>query len=51
MNLGRSQAIYFLIDDRSIVGVSTTMAELYAQYHDRQDGFLYMKYASQEVFG
>ena len=51
MNLGRSQSIYLLIDERSIASATTTMADLYAQYHDRQDGFLYVKYASQEAFG
>ncbi|XP_053133918.1 microtubule-associated proteins 1A/1B light chain 3C-like [Hemicordylus capensis] len=51
MSLGSSQAFYFLVDgNHSLASMSATMAEVYAAYQD-EDGFLYMAYASQEMFG
>ncbi|XP_061462546.1 microtubule-associated proteins 1A/1B light chain 3C-like [Rhineura floridana] len=51
MSIGSTQAFYFLVDgNRSLVSMSSTMAEVYTTYKD-EDGFLYMTYASQEMFG
>lgn len=51
MSIGSTQAFYLLVDsNRTLVSMSSTMAEVYAMYKD-EDGFLYMTYASQEMFG
>ncbi|RNA33954.1 microtubule-associated s 1A 1B light chain 3C [Brachionus plicatilis] len=50
MMLNQSQAFYLLIDDKGIASMSMTMAEIYERKKSN-DGFLYMSYASQEMFG
>lgn len=45
-----SRAFYFVIDNQSMVSTSKTVAEVYREHKDA-DGFLYMTYASQEMFG
>uniref|UniRef100_A0A3Q4HV06 Microtubule-associated protein 1 light chain 3 gamma n=1 Tax=Neolamprologus brichardi TaxID=32507 RepID=A0A3Q4HV06_NEOBR len=45
-----SQAFYLLINNSGLASMSLTMAQVYKQYQD-EDGFLYMTYASQEMFG
>ena len=50
MKLKSSQAFYLIINDKSFASLSTTMLELYREEKD-EDGFLYMVYASQEMFG
>ncbi|XP_048363978.1 microtubule-associated proteins 1A/1B light chain 3C-like [Sphaerodactylus townsendi] len=51
MSISSTQAFYFLADNnRSMVNMSSPMSEVYSTYKD-EDGFLYMTYASQEMFG
>ncbi|KAM4043692.1 microtubule-associated protein 1 light chain 3 gamma [Anomaloglossus baeobatrachus] len=50
MNLSATQAFYILVNERNLVSMSFTMTELYKDLKD-EDGFLYMTYASQEMFG
>ncbi|XP_063374659.1 uncharacterized protein LOC134662379 [Cydia amplana] len=45
-----NQALYLIINNRSMLSMSLTMAQAYEQHGD-EDGFLYITYASQEVFG
>ncbi|XP_045517788.1 uncharacterized protein LOC123710118 isoform X2 [Pieris brassicae] len=45
-----NQALYLIINNRSMLSMSLTMAQAYETYSD-EDGFLYITYASQEVFG
>lgn len=50
MTLMPSQAFYLLINNVGIASMSLTMAQVYKDHKD-EDGFLYMTYASQEMFG
>lgn len=50
MHISSSQALYLLVNNRSMVSLSLTLAEVYSE-HACPDGFLYITYASQEVFG
>lgn len=50
MKVGPTKALFFLVNNRSLVSLSKTLAEIYAE-HRSEDGFLYIHYASQEVFG
>ncbi|KAL4639898.1 microtubule-associated proteins 1A/1B light chain 3C-like [Arapaima gigas] len=50
MSLLPSQAFYLLIDNHGLTNMSLTMAQVYKEHRD-DDGFLYMTYASQEMFG
>ncbi|KAM3931233.1 microtubule-associated protein 1 light chain 3 gamma [Leptodactylus fuscus] len=50
MDLSATQALYILVNEKNLVSMSLTMSELYRDNKD-EDGFLYMTYASQEMFG
>lgn len=50
MKIGPSKALFFLVNNRSLVSLSKSLAEVYAENRS-EDGFLYIHYASQEVFG
>ncbi|XP_012499824.1 PREDICTED: microtubule-associated proteins 1A/1B light chain 3C [Propithecus coquereli] len=50
MVLRATEAFYLLVNNKSLVSMSMTMAEIYRDYKD-EDGFVYMTYASQEMFG
>uniref|UniRef100_A0A452QPJ8 Microtubule associated protein 1 light chain 3 gamma n=1 Tax=Ursus americanus TaxID=9643 RepID=A0A452QPJ8_URSAM len=47
--LGATEAFYLLVNSRSLVSVSVTMAEVCRDYRD-EDSFMYVTYASQEMF-
>lgn len=50
LHVSTNRAFYFVINNQSMASTSKTMAELYKEHKD-EDGFLYMTYASQEMFG
>lgn len=50
MHISSSQGLYLLVNNKSLVSLSLTLAEVYTE-HACSDGFLYITYASQEVFG
>lgn len=50
IDLEATQALFLLVAEKSMSCMSSSMGEIYSLYSD-QDGFLYITYASQEVFG
>uniref|UniRef100_A0A8C4Q969 Microtubule associated protein 1 light chain 3 gamma n=2 Tax=Eptatretus burgeri TaxID=7764 RepID=A0A8C4Q969_EPTBU len=50
MSLRPTQAFYLMVNRRNLASMSSSMAELYTEHQD-EDGFLYVTYASQEMFG
>lgn len=50
LSLKHTQAFYLLVRNRCLTSMSQTMAEVYWGYKD-VDGFLYMTYAAQEMYG
>ncbi|XP_073959481.1 uncharacterized protein isoform X2 [Choristoneura fumiferana] len=50
IKLKPNQALYLIINNRSMLSMSLTMSQAYESHGD-EDGFLYITYASQEVFG
>lgn len=50
MCVGSTQAVYFTVNKHHIPSMSVTISEIYRDNVD-EDGFLYMTYASQEMFG
>ncbi|XP_077522345.1 microtubule-associated protein 1 light chain 3 gamma-like isoform X3 [Amblyomma americanum] len=50
LQISACQSFYLLVDNKSMANLSKTLSDVYADWHD-EDGFLYITYASQEMFG
>ena len=50
LHLTDTQSFYLIVNRRTMVSASMTLAEVYRADKDT-DGFLYITYASQEMFG
>ncbi|KAM6166260.1 microtubule-associated protein 1 light chain 3 gamma [Erethizon dorsatum] len=50
MALRATETFYLLVNNKTLVSTSVTMAEIYRDHKD-EDGFVYVMYASQETFG
>ena len=50
LHLTDTQSFYLIVNRRTMVSASMTLAEVYRTDKDT-DGFLYITYASQEMFG
>jgi len=50
MQLSSTQAFYLIVNNKSMANMTKTLAEVYSETQD-EDGFLYVTYASQEMFG
>lgn len=50
MKIGPTKTLFLLVNNRSMVSLSKSLAEIYCENRN-SDGFLYVTYASQEVFG
>lgn len=50
LQISACQSFYLLVNNKSMANLSKTLSDVYAEFHD-EDGFLYITYASQEMFG
>ncbi|KAF3838516.1 hypothetical protein F7725_010284 [Dissostichus mawsoni] len=50
ISLESTQALFLLVAEKSMTCMSSSMGEVYSHYCDA-DGFLYITYASQDMFG
>eukprot|EP00794_Sanderia_malayensis_P016644 gene16644-18334_t len=50
LQLSSAQSLFLLVDQKSIACISTAIGDVYKDHKD-DDGFLYIVYASQEMFG
>ena len=50
MKLTQEQSLYFLINNKRVVSMTSTMQQVYDEMKD-DDGFVYMTYASLDMFG
>jgi len=50
LQLNSQQALYLLVSNRNLASLSRPLSQIYRDYRD-EDGFLYVTFASQEVFG
>ncbi|PAA67672.1 hypothetical protein BOX15_Mlig022987g1, partial [Macrostomum lignano] len=50
IRIDQNQAFYLLVNNKCLVAMSATLGQVYDCDRD-EDGFLYMTYASQEMFG
>ena len=46
-----SDAIFIFCGDDNLVPITKTIAEIYEEMKDKEDGFLYCRYASESTFG
>ncbi|XP_063293863.1 microtubule-associated proteins 1A/1B light chain 3C-like [Pelobates fuscus] len=50
LSMPQSHSLCMLLNGKQMTSLTLTMSELYTEYHDH-DGFLYMTYMLQDVFG
>lgn len=50
LRISSTQAFYLIVNNKSMASMSKSLAEIYRENKD-EDGFLYITYASQEMFG
>ncbi|KAL4474842.1 hypothetical protein ABPG74_001538 [Tetrahymena malaccensis] len=46
-----ADALFFFVGNKKIEKINRTMSEIYQENKDKDDGFLYISYSDQEVFG
>ena len=51
LNLEQEKALFLLVKARNALTGNDTMSDVYRKYKDEEDGFLYIVYASELVWG
>ena len=50
LNMDKEDALFFLVNGKKVLSGNETIQDIYDKYKD-EDGFLYIAYASEEVWG
>ena len=50
LEMGNIEALFFLVNGKVTLNGNMTMSEVYKKYKDK-DGFLYIAYAAEEIWG
>ncbi len=50
LNMDKEDALFFLVNGKKSLTGTDTMSEIYKKYKD-EDGFLYIAYAAEEIWG
>ena len=51
LKLDESQAFFLLVDGKICIMGEKTLNEIYIKYKDKKDGFLYLMYSTDQVWG
>ena len=50
LNIGKEEALFFLVNGKKVLTGNDEMSEIYSKYKE-EDGFLYIAYAAEEIWG
>ena len=51
LNLNPDRALFFLVNGNRSITMTEELGHIYDKYSDKEDGFLYMSYSEEVVFG
>ena len=51
LNLSETSSLFLLVGGKNTITGNLTMLEVYQSYKDKEDGFLYITYASEIIWG
>ena len=51
LELSKEEAIFMLVDGKTSIAGETALQEIYEKFKDKQDGYLYIVYTSQLIWG
>jgi hypothetical protein len=51
LKLNETQAFFLLVQGKYTILGENTLAEIYQKFKDKDDGFLYMMYSTEQVWG
>lgn len=51
LELKSSESFFLLVDGKYSITGNETLEEIYNKYKDKEDGFLYLVYSTEEVWG
>ena len=51
MEIGENEALFFVVKGKYSISGEKTMGQIYNNYKDKEDGFLYITYSSEIFFG
>ena len=51
MEIGENEALFFVVKGKYSISGEKTMGQIYNDYKDKEDGFLYITYSSEIFFG
>ena len=51
LEMSPAQSLFLTTRDSVLLGAQTLLLEVYQQHRDREDGFLYLRYAVESTFG